>query len=47
MVAMARARNDAQFAHECALIAILGNALTTHPKPPGEFKPMKELDHDG
>jgi hypothetical protein len=44
MVRMARVRNDAQFAHEVALINLLGNVLSKNPQPSAAFKPGKELD---
>lgn len=45
MVVMAKAKNDAQFAHECALIALLGNALSSSPRPADAFNPWRESEH--
>ena len=42
---MAKARNDAQWEHDKALIGLLGNALDSSPRPVEELKPYKELDH--
>jgi len=39
LVAMARARNDSQWAHEVALIRLLGNAFSKAPQPINELKP--------
>lgn len=41
---MARSRNNVQWAHDVALIGLLGNALSKDPRPAEDFKPFKELD---
>lgn len=43
LVAMARARNDMQWQHEVALINLLGNALSSKPRPVSDLKPGKGL----
>lgn len=42
---MAKARNDAQFAHDVALVNLLANSFSRSPAKVETFKPLKELDH--
>ncbi len=43
---MAKARNDAQWNHEVAMMALLGSMFSGKAgDSPDKFKPLKELDH--